>query len=142
MINYELSMLRTHVVTTQMYNRFQSGKQLITPAVEYLLGSCTGQALLSMVVCMSSASQHGWETWFACTYGQDLAKLCAPVKPQKPRAAESLLAVLVKMAADAAARYEATPATGPSGKYKFIREMTAKALAEERDAIEYLLSLA
>ena len=35
-----------------------------------------GNAVLSMVTCMSPAPQNGWETWFACTHGEDLNKLC------------------------------------------------------------------
>ena len=35
-----------------------------------------------MIVTLSPARSCGWETWFSCTYGQDLQKLRCPVQPQ------------------------------------------------------------
>ena len=63
----ELSGLRTAVVSATETHR--AGRPLVPPgqletdAIKYLLGCMTGDAQLSMVVCLSPASQNGWETW-------------------------------------------------------------------------------
>lgn len=88
-INYELSQLRTAVV--QATECHQKGLPLInakaagTEFVEYTKGCFDCSALLSMIVTLSPARGCGWETWFSCTYGEDLQKLRCPVQPQRPK---------------------------------------------------------
>ncbi len=45
-----------------------------TEFIEYTKGCFDGSALLSMVVTLSPARSCGWETWFSCTYGEDLQR--------------------------------------------------------------------
>ena len=74
-----LSGLRSAAVTaTEAHRRgrkVSAPTQLGTAAVDFLSSAFDGRALLSMVVTLSPAPGSGWETWFACTYGEDLAKL-------------------------------------------------------------------
>ena len=44
----------------------RSTKGISTAAIDYMMGCATGQAALGVVICMSTASQNGWETWFSC----------------------------------------------------------------------------
>eukprot|EP01048_Picozoa_sp_COSAG05_P011034 COSAG05_NODE_1013_length_6190_cov_4.171236_5_plen_82_part_00 len=48
-----------------------------------MLGCCTGQARLGVIVAISQSPQNGWETWFSCTWGEMVAKLRAPCDKQK-----------------------------------------------------------
>ena len=94
-INYELSQLRTAVV--QATEQHQKGLPLINPKVagtefvEYTKGCFDCSALLSMIVTLSPAPSCGWETWFSCTYGEDLQKLRCPVQPQKAKNLSKLI---------------------------------------------------
>merc|ERR1712087_973888 len=101
-VNFELSGLRTAVV--QATEQHRKRKPLVIPKglgtsfVEYASRCFSGTALLAMIVTLSPAPSCGWETWFSCTYGEDLRKLRAPVVPQRPRPIEKVL----EEAADAA----------------------------------------
>jgi hypothetical protein len=94
-INFELSQLRTAVV--QATEQHQKGLPLINPKaagtefIEYTKGCFDGSSLLSMIVTLSPARSCGWETWFSCTYGEDLQKLRCPVQPQKARSLSKLI---------------------------------------------------
>mmetsp|Transcript_27677 Transcript_27677/g.64523 ORF Transcript_27677/g.64523 Transcript_27677/m.64523 type:complete len:127 (-) Transcript_27677:37-417(-) len=106
-------------------------KQMSTAAIEYLSGCMTGQALLSMVVCMSTATQNGWETWFSCTYGEDLAKLRAPVKPRVQKDIAKYVKATAKDAKEKEKAHANTKTTGPSAKYVLPRKNAAFDAAQE-----------
>ena len=78
----------------------------------------TGYAKLAMVVCLSPAPQNGWETWFACTYGEDLNKLRCPVVLPRGAPLETLQAQTAKALRDAEDALAKTPPSGaPSSKF-------------------------
>jgi len=141
-INYELSLFRTQVVHVNSFGKFQTGQQMITPAVEYMIGCTTGQALLSVVVCLSPASQNGWETWFACTYGEDLAKLRAPVKPETSHDAVEYGGSMRKRLEEAETHLRKTSQIGPAAKYWLPRCVAAKDLRDEVEVFGRLLQVA
>jgi len=91
-INFELSNFRTEIKKAAAAHR--RGKEpfvskcLTTAATEYFSQCLTGACSVAAVVCISPAPQNGWESWFACHYGEDIAKLRVPVAPPRPRALE------------------------------------------------------
>ena len=121
-INYELSMLRTEVVNATSLHRkgvpVGPPKQLGTPASEFMSACFAGTAVLSMLVCMSPAPQNGWETWFACTYGEDLNKLRVRSRPVPTQKLEGALNEAKAKRAKAAADLAGTPPTAhPKSKF-------------------------
>ena len=90
-----------------------------------------GRARLGMVVTLSSSPQNGWETWFSCTYGEDLSKLRAPVTPRPARNLAKAVFAAAATAAKSAAELEKTPRSGPASKY--LPRRTAQARHDARE---------
>jgi len=144
-INMELSGLRSAAVTaTEAHRRgrkVSAPTQLGTAAVDFLSSAFDGRALLSMVVTLSPAPGSGWETWFACTYGEDLAKLRCPVRPVKPVNVAKLAAAAAAAAGAAEAALAKTPASGhPSSKYYARRVVEARHFAQETRLVAQLVA--
>mmetsp|Transcript_43080 Transcript_43080/g.119146 ORF Transcript_43080/g.119146 Transcript_43080/m.119146 type:complete len:442 (+) Transcript_43080:109-1434(+) len=135
-VNYELSALRTAVVQATEQHRMgrplRVTKQLGTAFVEYASGCFSGSALLGMIVTLSPAPSCGWETWFSCTYGEDLRRLRAPVVPQKGKPFDQLLGACRDAAARSAEALSKTPASGPAAKY--LPRRTVQARHDERES--------
>merc|ERR1719498_1878863 len=99
-VNCELSGLRTAIV--QATEQHKKRKPLCIPKaagtsfIEYASGCFSGTALLAMIVTLSPAPTCGWETWFSCTYGEDLNKLRAPVVPQKSKPFDKVISIAEK----------------------------------------------
>ena len=72
-----------------------------------------------------------WETWFSCTYGEDLNKLRAPVVPQRQAPIANVLAAARAAAAKSAAELAKTPSSGPAAKYLPKRTVQARHYARE-----------
>lgn len=129
-VNFELSGLRTAVV--QAAEQHRARRKLINPKsmgtsfIEFASGCFDGSSLLAMIVTLSPAPSCGWETWFSCKYGEDLAKLRAPVQAQRARPLDKVVDEAQKAVEKSRAELEKTPATGPASKYKFKREVTAR----------------
>merc|ERR1719238_98464 len=88
MINFELTLLATEVVNaTEAHKnkrRYIKPKGTSTTDAMRFIGRCLdGNAQPGMIVCISQSPQHGWETWFSCTYGEKLAALKSPLKKMK-----------------------------------------------------------
>lgn len=141
-INYELSMLRTDLVRRNQFGCFQRGRQMVTPAVEYLIGLTTGsgQALVSAIICLSPASQNGWETWFACTCGEDFSRLSAPLMPERSRDVVQYTLEITKTAAEATKKAQQTPECGPASKFFMMRQIAAQYWNTEAELLRQLLS--
>eukprot|EP00927_Polykrikos_kofoidii_P065005 TRINITY_DN60804_c0_g1_i1.p1 TRINITY_DN60804_c0_g1~~TRINITY_DN60804_c0_g1_i1.p1 ORF type:complete len:1135 (-),score=168.16 TRINITY_DN60804_c0_g1_i1:320-3724(-) len=129
-INYELFMMRTSVV--QAYNAHKSGHRyvvdsmLTTPLIKFISGCFTGKALLGMVVTLSPAGQNGWETWFSCEYGTDLAALKSPVQDVTPDNIHKLVKKTEIALEKAKAELSKTPAKGaPSSRFYPVRAARA-----------------
>ena len=137
-VNYELAALRTGVV--QATESHKKRKPLIIPKAmgtsfyEYAAGCFSGDSLLSMIVTLSPAPSCGWETWFSCTYGEDLNKLHCPVVPQAKRQLQRVVSSTGTVASKSAEQLARTPATGPASK--FLKKRTIQA---RHDAAEHLL---
>mmetsp|Transcript_76160 Transcript_76160/g.205436 ORF Transcript_76160/g.205436 Transcript_76160/m.205436 type:complete len:458 (-) Transcript_76160:42-1415(-) len=144
-VNYELSGLRTAVVqATEQHKKRKplvNPKQLGTSFIEYASGCFTGSALLAMIVTLSPAPSCGWETWFSCTYGDDLNKLRAPVAPQAAKPLDAVIEQAEKTATKAAADLAKTPASGPSAKYLPKRTVQARHDAREFELFTMLKGL-
>ena len=117
-----------------------------TEFIEYTKGCLDGSALLSMIVTLSPARSCGWETWFSCTYGEDLQKLRCPVQPQRTTSLAKLIAdtetAIGKLREDLAAREDvASKAKGALhlGKYHARR---AVQLRHDTQTLEQLQRLA
>jgi hypothetical protein len=134
-VNFELSGLRTAVVqATEQHKKRKplvNPKQIGTSFIEYASGCFSGIALLAMIVTLSPAPGCGWETWFSCTYGEDLKKLRAPVVPQRWKPLDKVIEVLEKAATKSAEDLAKTPAAGPSAKYLPKRTVQARHDARE-----------
>lgn len=137
-VNYELSALRTAVVQAteqhRMGRKMRVTKQLGTSFVEYASGCFSGSALLAMIVTLSPAPSCGWETWFSCTYGDDLRKLRAPVIPQRGLSFDKVLAAARDAAKKSADALGKTPSVGPAAKY-----LPRRTVQERHDAREAAL---
>ena len=59
-----------------------------------------GAANVAVVVTLSQAPQCGWETWFSCKYGRELAKLRAPVRSCTLRGVATVVQALNKQLTD------------------------------------------
>jgi hypothetical protein len=140
-INYELSQLRTAVV--QASDQHQKGLPVIhskaagTEFIEYTRGCFDGSACLSMIVTLSPARSCGWETWFSCTYGEDLQKLRCPVQPRKAKDLAKLIAAteatILKL------EHELASTTSVNAKYRLRRQCQ---LRHETLVLEQLQALA
>ena len=146
-VNYELSCLRTAVVNVSSAAR--AGKHLVPPRqlstafVQYACGCFSGTYHLSMVVAMSEAPASGWETWFSCEYGKDLAELKVPVSRVKTIPMEKALELAnkrVTKSLEVLAR-TAKPGEGPSGKYFEQRRLQKRADSIESEFMELLISM-
>ena len=88
LINMELTLITTAI--KQATDQWKSGRRFKPqtdwpPSMKYMLGCCTGRGRLGVVVGISQSPQNGWETWFSCTWGENVAKLQAPCEKQKPK---------------------------------------------------------
>ena len=81
-INMELAALRSSVVQAaeahRRGRRVGAPTQLGTAAVNYMTDVFDGRCHVANIVTLSQAPKCGWETWFACTYAEDVAKLRMP----------------------------------------------------------------
>ena len=100
----------------------------------------------NVIVTLSPARSCGWETWFSCTYGEDLQKLRCPVQPQRTTSLAKLIAdtetAIGKLREDLAAREDvASKAKGALhlGKYHARR---AVQLRHDTQTLEQLQRLA
>jgi hypothetical protein len=108
MINYELFGICNAAIMATEYNKrhaasgkgFKPTACLSTDAVRVLGSAFGGGAFVSAIVTLSQAPQCGWETWFSCNYGRDLAMLRALVKPNPPTAVRALVRRLQAQVAD------------------------------------------
>jgi len=145
LINFELSLFATEVQKassqhTKKRRYIQPKGMDSTDTIKFLGRSLNGYCLMAMVVCISQAPQHGWETWFSCTYGQKLAMLRAPVKKvplmdiHKEHNAARASLVKAKKA------FEDTPQSGsPSSKYWAVRKNTIEGAAAYVQMLEELM---
>ena len=95
---------------------------------------------LAMIVTLSPARSCGWETWFSCTYGEDLQKLRCPVQPVVPKDLPRLLmAAQAAVTKSEAELNQLPPAVGTDQKYH------SKRLVQQRHntrVLEQLVRLA
>lgn len=106
-----------------------------------MIGRClVGQCWMNAIICLSQSPQNGWETWFSCRYGDDLAKLQAPVRKVKPEDATKATTSLRKAAQKARDVLDKTPTTGPSAKYRPLRQAMVKHTADELELHEHLMA--
>ena len=59
--------------------RYSPPTQMTTDTQRFMGAALNGRSLMCMIVTLSPAGQHGWETWFSLQYGTNLARLTAPV---------------------------------------------------------------
>lgn len=101
--------------------------QLGTAAVNYMTSAFDGSTAVSTVVTLSQAPKCGWETWFACNYAEDVAKLRMPTsgrvaKPTDAAKATTRAAVMsesTKVREIAASRARSRDAAGPNSRITF-----------------------
>merc|ERR1712032_150969 len=81
-INYELSMMGTEAIkAADCYSKklkYVPPKLMVTDTIKVFGGCLAGHAVCGMILCISQAPSNGWETWFSCEMGQQIAKLKAP----------------------------------------------------------------
>ena len=107
LINFELSAFRSEIKRVAEAHR--RGKKpfifkcLTTAAIEYFSQCLTGTCTVASVVCLSPAPQNGWETWFACKYGEDIARLRVPLQKCSPHGIDKAIEAAERRGAQAAA---------------------------------------
>ena len=114
-----------------------------TAAVNYMTDVFDGRCHVANVVTLSQAPKCGWETWFACTYAEDFAKLRMPASARSAAATPvaKLWRALDAKARDAKEALARTPATGhPSSKFHARRKIEARHFAREAAAAAELLA--
>jgi len=139
LINLELTLLTTAFLKAT--ESWKAGKQFKpqtdwAPTLWFLTGCCTGKARVGVVVAISQSPQNGWETWFSCTWGSNIAKLQAPCDKQKAKKIGGLLKTAKK---EVKAAQEALAKTAETSKY-YLSRVGIVSYAKER--LEYLESLA
>ena len=146
-INVELSALRSAIVQSAEAHRrgrpVAAPTQLGTAAVNYMTDAFDGRCHVANVVTLSQAPKCGWETWFACTYAEDFAKLRMPASARSAAATPvaKLWRALDAKARDAKEALARTPATGhPSSKFHARRKIEARHFAREAAAAAELLA--
>lgn len=143
LINAELTQITSAIA--QAADRWSNGQKykpqtaLVPPSVWYLGGCCTGHARLGVIVGISQSPQNGWETWFSCTWGENVAKLRAPCDKQKPRDIGKEVKKAQKEAKEAEeAVKKANPNSASSQKYALYR---AGMMAYTQERLAYLEQL-
>merc|ERR1711871_586757 len=143
LINFELSMFATEV---QNATEAHLGKRryvkprgaTTTDTMRFLSRSLDGYCLLAMMVCISQAPQNGWETWFSCQYGEQLARLKSPLKKMKLKSLKKELKDAEAQNKRAAKEVEKTPKTGSGAKYLPLREAAARSASEYLKIMQWL----
>jgi acetyl esterase/lipase len=103
-INFELFCLIGTILTATDFNKKNKGagppckpKVMVDTDAMKVMGACfAGTAAVSMVVTLSQAPQCGWETWFSCKYGADVANLRTPLRGKPFVDAKKAVAASVK----------------------------------------------
>lgn len=143
LINFELSMFATEVQNATQAH--QAKRRYVKPrgtattdTMRFLSRSLDGYCLLAMVICISQAPQNGWESWFSCQYGEQLARLKSPLKKMKLKDLKKELKDAGVKAKKAAKEVEQTPKTGSGAKYLPLREAAARSAAEYLEIMQWL----
>ena len=90
---------------------------------------------------ISQSPQNGWETWFSCTWGQNVAKLQAPCDRQKPRKVARVLQTARKEAQAAADSLAKAGTSASFAKYALGRHGLAAYTKERLVHLERLSSM-
>ncbi len=145
LINFELSGLMGEIQRAK--ENYISGRkhapprQVTTPTLQYLSSCFNGKTLLTMVICLSQAPQHGWETWFSLEkFGVGMSKLQTPLSRVKKIPFDTLLQKTVKEEKQCLVDLHNTPECGsPKSKYYPYRKAKVK---EKQDLLSILNQLA
>merc|ERR1712139_321590 len=143
LINFELSLFATEVQTAAAAHvakrRYVKPRGATTTDTLRFLGrSLDGYCLLAMMVCISQAPQNGWETWFSCQYGEQLARLKSPLKKMKLKDLKKELKDAEAKAKKTAKEVTDTPKTGSGAKWLPLREGAARSAAEYFEIMQWL----
>merc|ERR1712188_260386 len=135
LINFELSMFATEVQNATdahlAKRRYVKPRgSATTDTMRFLGRSLDGYCLLAMMVCISQAPQNGWETWFSCKYGEQLARLKSPLKNMKLKDLNKELKDAQAKAEKTAKEVQDTPKTGSGAKWLPLRQAAARSAAE------------
>mmetsp|Transcript_8201 Transcript_8201/g.12344 ORF Transcript_8201/g.12344 Transcript_8201/m.12344 type:complete len:485 (-) Transcript_8201:2001-3455(-) len=128
LINFELSGLMSEIHRAkENYIRGKNHsppRQLISPSLQYISSCFNGKTLLTMVICLSQAPQHGWETWFSLEkFGAGMSKLKTPLSRVKKMSFGSLLQRTMKEEKQCLLDLHNTPEFGsPKSKYYSYRK--------------------
>ena len=132
-INFELTTLSGEIRKAGESHR--KGKKYSPPLQNCpdmikFLGSCfTGKELMALMVALSPSGNNGWETWFSCQYGTDLAQLSTPIVYVKAKALDKMLKTAEKKSKEASAKLEKNLKVTKGGalKFRFLFQCQAKA---------------
>ncbi|KAK3234069.1 hypothetical protein CYMTET_55672 [Cymbomonas tetramitiformis] len=143
LINFELSALSSEVIiATEQHTKgkvYKAPKSMSTDTIKFAGGCFEGKALLGMVICISQASQNGWETWFSCEMASKLAQLKAPSGKEKIRNLHKEYAAALKVAEKAQREFETTPEKGsPASKFYSLRKGAAHGARRYCEILETL----
>ena len=147
MINNELTAITSAFArATELWAKgkpYKPQTALVPQAVWYLGGCATGHSRLAVVVCISQSPQNGWETWFSCTWGNNVAKLRAPCHKQKPANLTKETAKAAKAAAKAAdALAKADPNSVSAQKFALYRVGQAAYTEQRHGYLQQLITMA
>ena len=111
------------------------GGQNFSYLVCVLKQSLDGDAITSMVVCLSQASDNGGETFFSTQYGEKFNKLSAKVKPQKWTSIEKTVKSIQSEMKENQTHIDKIKATGNLTDYYHRRVNRNKQLKDRLDRL-------
>ena len=141
LINMELTLIQTAFVrATESWAKNRPFKPQMdwAPSMWYLTGACQGQARLAVVVAISQSPQNGWETWFSCTWGENVAKLKAPCHKQKAKGIAKVIKAATKEKAAAAEALAKQGSSASAQKFAAYRQGIASYAAQRLQYLEQL----
>ena len=142
LINFELSAFRSEI--RRVAEAHRRGKKpfiskcCTTAAIEYFSQCLTGTCTVASVVCLSPAPQNGWETWFACKYGEDIARLRVPLQKSSPRGLDKAIEAAERRGAEAVAGGRQSGKTNFQTRFAARRQAIARHAAAAATALREL----
>ena len=127
--------------------RIKAGKHAAYDKKDSLLSmllkkSLDGDALTSLVVCLSQAPINGGETWYSLQYGAKFTGLITRVLPTKPSALRAALKAIheeIPKLQSGIKALEATP-VGRKNKWYAIRKNRLAYLRDKKALLSYFLT--
>jgi hypothetical protein len=142
-INFELEKLATEILrATDMYKagrKYNPPRGCSTAFQRYVGEVLTGHSLLNTCICISPALQSGSENLFSLKWGQNMARLKAPINAEKPIPVDAAYQAACDLADKTAKELEKKD---KSNKYYHAYSSRAGSAAQRKEYLERLMASA